>query len=178
MVEGLAARLAQNGGDAQGWLRLIRAYSVLHETDKARDALAERARRSAGDAARPAAVSTRWRSELGLEGADLDAQGPASHADRRRARRRRPAPSVWSLYALSDNIVFFYSPSEVMPRRIPRQGARLRIGGLVKQARSSRATIRTRPSSITDNAHDVAVTYRAAAGPVPRRARASSPRAC
>jgi cytochrome c-type biogenesis protein CcmH len=51
MVERLAARLAQDGGDAQGWLRLIRAYGVLHETDKARDALAKARKATAGDAA-------------------------------------------------------------------------------------------------------------------------------
>ena len=36
MVDGLAARLAQNGHDPEGWLRLVRAYTVLGETDKAR----------------------------------------------------------------------------------------------------------------------------------------------
>jgi cytochrome c-type biogenesis protein CcmH len=51
MVERLAARLAQNGDDAQGWLRLIRAYCVLHETDKARQAMAEARKAMAGDAA-------------------------------------------------------------------------------------------------------------------------------
>ncbi|MGA2794175.1 MAG: c-type cytochrome biogenesis protein CcmI [Roseiarcus sp.] len=51
MVERLAARLAQNGDDAQGWLRLIRAYCVLHETDKARQAMAEARKATAGDAA-------------------------------------------------------------------------------------------------------------------------------
>jgi cytochrome c-type biogenesis protein CcmH len=51
MVEGLAARLAQNGNDAQGWLRLIRAYGVLHETDKARQAMTEARKAMAGDAA-------------------------------------------------------------------------------------------------------------------------------
>ncbi len=51
MVEGLAARLAQNGNDAQGWLRLIRAYGVLHETEKARQAMAEARKAMAGDAA-------------------------------------------------------------------------------------------------------------------------------
>jgi cytochrome c-type biogenesis protein CcmH len=50
MVEGLAAKLAQNGADAQGWLRLIRAYCVLHENDKARQALAEARKATAGDA--------------------------------------------------------------------------------------------------------------------------------
>lgn len=38
MVEGLAARLKDNGRDVQGWLRLARAYMVLSEPDKARAA--------------------------------------------------------------------------------------------------------------------------------------------
>ncbi len=40
MVEGLAARLATNGRDAEGWQKLIRAYVVLGERDKALAALA------------------------------------------------------------------------------------------------------------------------------------------
>ena len=40
MVAGLAARLQKNPNDAAGWLRLIRAYSVLGDTDKAKTALA------------------------------------------------------------------------------------------------------------------------------------------
>ena len=40
MVSGLADRLASKGGSAEEWARLIRAYSVLHEPDKAKDALA------------------------------------------------------------------------------------------------------------------------------------------
>ena len=51
MVERLAARLAQDSGDAQGWLRLIRAYCVLHETDKAKEALAKARKAAAGDEA-------------------------------------------------------------------------------------------------------------------------------
>ena len=51
MVDRLAERLAQNGDDAQGWLRLIRAYGVLHETDKARDALARARKAMTGDEA-------------------------------------------------------------------------------------------------------------------------------
>jgi cytochrome c-type biogenesis protein CcmH len=35
MVERLAQRLTQDGGDVEGWLRLIRAYVVLGERDKA-----------------------------------------------------------------------------------------------------------------------------------------------
>ena len=34
------------------------------------------------------------------------------------------------LYALRDNVVFFYGPSEMAEKRVP-PGTRLRIGGLV-----------------------------------------------
>lgn len=40
MVEGLAARLAQAPDDADGWVRLVRAYAVLGETAKRDAALA------------------------------------------------------------------------------------------------------------------------------------------
>jgi cytochrome c-type biogenesis protein CcmH len=38
MVEGLAARLAEDPADLDGWLRLARAYDVLGEADRAADA--------------------------------------------------------------------------------------------------------------------------------------------
>jgi cytochrome c-type biogenesis protein CcmH len=41
MVEGLAARLKSQPQDAQGWQRLVRAYSVLRETEKAQAALSD-----------------------------------------------------------------------------------------------------------------------------------------
>jgi cytochrome c-type biogenesis protein CcmH len=39
MVERLRGRLEQNGEDVEGWLKLIRAYSVLDEAEKAKAAL-------------------------------------------------------------------------------------------------------------------------------------------
>jgi cytochrome c-type biogenesis protein CcmH len=47
MVSRLAARLASNGGSVDEWSRLIRAYAVLHEADKAKAALAD-ARKALG----------------------------------------------------------------------------------------------------------------------------------
>ena len=44
MVEGLASRLEENPDDLDGRLRLARAYKVLGERDKAREALAQAAR--------------------------------------------------------------------------------------------------------------------------------------
>jgi cytochrome c-type biogenesis protein CcmH len=40
-VEGLAARLHQDGSDVDGWLRLLNAYMVLGERDKAKAAAAD-----------------------------------------------------------------------------------------------------------------------------------------
>jgi cytochrome c-type biogenesis protein CcmH len=52
MVRGMVARLADrlhgNGADVDGWLRLVRAYVVLDERDKAKEAAAD-AKRALGD---------------------------------------------------------------------------------------------------------------------------------
>lgn len=47
MVDRLATRLQQNGNDIQGWLRLVHAYMVLGDADKARAARAN-ARKALG----------------------------------------------------------------------------------------------------------------------------------
>ena len=49
MVNRLATRLASNGGSVDEWSRLIRAYAVLHEADKAKAALADARRALAPD---------------------------------------------------------------------------------------------------------------------------------
>jgi len=66
MVSGLAARLKSNPNDPQGWLRLIRAYTVLGETDKAKAALAT-ARKSVGADASVKAALDSEASELKLQ---------------------------------------------------------------------------------------------------------------
>ena len=48
MVARLADRLHDNGGDVEGWLRLVRAYVVLGDRTKAKDAAAE-AKRALGE---------------------------------------------------------------------------------------------------------------------------------
>ncbi|MBR0694955.1 c-type cytochrome biogenesis protein CcmI [Bradyrhizobium lablabi] len=48
MVDRLATRLKQNGDDVEGWLRLVRAYLVMGERDKAVGALTE-ARQAVGN---------------------------------------------------------------------------------------------------------------------------------
>jgi cytochrome c-type biogenesis protein CcmH len=67
MVDGLASRLQQDGHDAEGWLKLVRAYTVLGEKSKAATALADARRNLASDAAGLARLDGLAR-ELGLEG--------------------------------------------------------------------------------------------------------------
>ena len=65
MVEGLAARLAQSGGSAEEWARLIRAYSVLQDLDKAKAALAD-ARKSSRATRRRSGASMVLRASSGF----------------------------------------------------------------------------------------------------------------
>lgn len=66
MVEGLATRLKANGNDLDGWLRLVRAYRVLDEQDKAKSALADARHQFASDAAATKRLDA-LAHELGLE---------------------------------------------------------------------------------------------------------------
>ena len=71
MIEGMVARLAQkmaeNGSDVDGWLRLIKAYSVLGERDKALAAAANARNALAGNSDNLRRIGE-LAKELGLEG--------------------------------------------------------------------------------------------------------------
>jgi cytochrome c-type biogenesis protein CcmH len=67
MVERLAARLKQNGNDIDGWLRLVRAYMVMGDRDKAKGALTEARQAVANDAERLRQLNDGLKN-LGLDG--------------------------------------------------------------------------------------------------------------
>jgi cytochrome c-type biogenesis protein CcmH len=66
MVQGLAARLDQDGGDLPGWLKLVRAYSVLDRKDEAQRAL-QRAKSQFSGNAQAIEQLDRLAAELGLK---------------------------------------------------------------------------------------------------------------
>lgn len=66
MVEGLAQRLEADGTDLAGWQRLLRAYTVLGQKDKANDALTKARKAFADDAPALAALDDLAR-RLGLD---------------------------------------------------------------------------------------------------------------
>jgi cytochrome c-type biogenesis protein CcmE len=63
-----------------------------------------------------------------------------------------------ALYALRDNIVFFYSPSELATKNVA-VGARMRIGGLVEAGSVSKSGQDKLAFSITDGNKDIKVSY-------------------
>jgi cytochrome c-type biogenesis protein CcmH len=67
MVERLATRLKQNGDDVDGWLRLVRAYLVMGDRDKARGAESDARQAVGGDAERLKQLNQGLK-DLGLDG--------------------------------------------------------------------------------------------------------------
>ncbi len=67
MVDGLAQRLAADGSDFEGWLRLLRSYAVLGEAAKAREAAASVRQRFAAEADKIARLDGLLK-ELGIGG--------------------------------------------------------------------------------------------------------------
>lgn len=67
MVERLATRLKQNGDDVDGWLRLVRAYVVMGDREKAKSALAD-ARQAVGKDAERLRQLNEGLKNLGLDG--------------------------------------------------------------------------------------------------------------
>ena len=67
MVERLAERLARDGSDVEGWLRLVRSYMVLGDREKARAAVAD-ARRALASAPDKLRRLDELAKGLGLEG--------------------------------------------------------------------------------------------------------------
>ncbi|MFL6793182.1 MAG: c-type cytochrome biogenesis protein CcmI [Bradyrhizobium sp.] len=67
MVDGLATRLKQNGDDVEGWLRLVRAYVVMGERDKAVHAVTDARQAVANDAERLRQLNEGLKN-LGLDG--------------------------------------------------------------------------------------------------------------
>ena len=82
-----------------------------------------------------------------------------------------------ALYALSDNIVFFFSPSELAAKNVA-IGSRLRIGGLVEPGSVVKCGEDRLEFSITDGCKDVKVSFPACRPTFFARGRAWSPRAC
>ena len=62
------------------------------------------------------------------------------------------------LFVLRDNVVFFFSPTEISAKAVG-PGVHLRLGGLVKDGTLVRSESKSIAFSVTDLTRDIAVTY-------------------
>ncbi len=154
MVQGLAARLDQDGSDLAGWLKLVRAYSVLDRKDDALKALQRAKSQFSGNT-------------QAIE--QLDRAGGRAWIEVMTRKQRRgvligTCLAVLGLaiglvlFAMRDSIVFFYSPSEVAAMQIA-PGQRFRLGGLVETGSVVRGEGTTVRFVVTDRAKTLPVTY-------------------
>jgi cytochrome c-type biogenesis protein CcmE len=63
------------------------------------------------------------------------------------------------LVAMRDNIVFFYSPAEIVAKEV-KPGTRLRLGGLVKEGSVERGADRFVSFTVVDTMSEVRVRYK------------------
>lgn len=63
------------------------------------------------------------------------------------------------LFALRDNVVFFYTPSEVAEKSV-QAGSRLRLGGLVKKGSVERGKDQAVTFIVTDASREIKVRYK------------------
>ena len=63
------------------------------------------------------------------------------------------------LSAMRDNLVFFYSPSELHAKNVP-DGRRVRIGGLVEKGTVARTADGGLDFKVTDGNEDISVAYK------------------
>ena len=68
------------------------------------------------------------------------------------------AAAALVLTALRQDIVFFFSPTEIIEAKVPTEGRRIRLGGLVEQGSVVKDSGQVR-FRITDGAHAVPVTF-------------------
>jgi cytochrome c-type biogenesis protein CcmE len=108
----------------------------------------------------------RWRENWGLADETIGAVAQENTMTRKGRRLTLIASALavlgvaagLVLFAMRDNIVFFYGPSE-LAEKAPLPGSRLRIGGLVKEGSVVRSGEKNITFVITDMKKDVSVSY-------------------
>ena len=175
MVARLAERLKQDGSDVEGWLRLVRAYMVLGDKEKARAAAADARRALATDPDKLRRVDelikgsrarrlsmTRKQRRLVLIGSSLGVLALAA---------------ALVLSALKDSIVFFNSPTDVVEKHVAAGHAHpARRAGQARHRAARRAISRCASRSPTATARSRSA-IRASCPICSAKGRASSPKA-
>jgi Cytochrome c-type biogenesis protein CcmE len=69
------------------------------------------------------------------------------------------AAALLILFNAKKNIVFFYTPTELLEQKIS-SGDKIRIGGYVKDSSLKKRSLNQYEFKITDNKHDLLVFYK------------------
>ena len=169
MVDRLATRLKQNGDDVEGWLRLMRAYMVMGERDKAMSALTEARQAVANDTERLRQLNEGLKN-LGLDGW----RGCRNQRRRQRiamTRKQRRLTMIGGslavlaiaaalvLNAMRNSIVFFSTPTMAAEKQIP-PGKRFRLGGLVQPGSLVRGDNLAVKFGVADGSATLPVAYK------------------
>ena len=104
MVDRLAARLRQDGSDVDGWVRLVRSYKVLGESEKSRAAAAEARQALAGDPGKLQQIDTALKElDAGNDGGAAPAPGPGT-AQMAAAARQPPDQQAAMIRGMVDRL--------------------------------------------------------------------------
>ncbi len=166
MVAGLDARLKEEGGSVDEWLRLINAYGVLGEQDKLHEAVRRALAAFEGDEA----ALEKIRAAGGRNRRSRRRAGPGQVGDKVVTRKQKRIGLIAGaaaflglalalvLIALNQQIVFFVDPSAIAAKPLE-PGQHVRLGGLVATGSVERGGSETIRFAVTDGAASVPVRY-------------------
>jgi cytochrome c-type biogenesis protein CcmE/cytochrome c-type biogenesis protein CcmH/NrfG len=167
MVERLATRLKQNGDDVEGWLRLVRAYLVMGDRDRAMgastpDRLSPTMPRGCASSTKASRLSGSTDDDVGTRRAE---NGYAMTRKQRRMTIIGGSLAVLALAAalvlnaLRDSIVFFSTPTMVAEKHVE-PGKRFRLGGLVQPGSLQRGDNLAVTFEVADGGAKLPVAYK------------------
>jgi len=149
MVDGLAARLKQDGSDLDGWVRLVRSYKVLGELDKARAAASDAHHALQNDPEKRKRLDAALK-ELNVSSLAL-AISPPTEPSRRPAEQAQPQHTDDNVQAMVDRLAERLSKSSSDPdgwimlvRSYSSLGQRGKMDAAITNARASLAGDRAR----------------------------------
>ncbi|WDR06383.1 cytochrome c maturation protein CcmE [Devosia rhodophyticola] len=141
MVSGLATRLTDQGGPIEEWVRLVRSYLVLGDKQAAQKTYDAAVKAYPKTFDRADLDSIAAAGELTLEEPSHDIAIPNQKKGWTRKQKRLAViaglaivvglATTLVLVALRDQIVFFYTPSDLSAHDVA-PGQAIRLGGLVK----------------------------------------------
>jgi cytochrome c-type biogenesis protein CcmH len=142
MVDGLAARLQQDGSDPDGWVRLVRSYKVLGDQDKAQAAVSDAQRALANDPEKRKKLDVALK-ELEASAVVAPANPPIQQANPPAAPPQHEGPAIQSMVdRLAERVKKAGSDTEgwiMLTRSYLTLGEKEKAAATIKDARAALA---------------------------------------